>query len=424
MGDLHVKYLLVGGGLASFSAAAAIRRRDAQGSVMLVGQEINRPYNRAALSKAFLRRQEARSALFTCEPDWYSSHAVQLRTGCRAAHLDSARSVVTLESGDAVSYDRLLLATGCSMRALNIPGQHLANVFAPRAIEDYEQVLSAMNKARTEGHKHGSGRGLATVIGGGLLGVEIAAGIAEAGLAVDLVAGGAYPWAKFAGEATGRFLSRFLSDHGVRIHAGAHAQRIDGDGRAQRVILADGAAVECDFVVAAAGTNPNKELLRGTGIIAEHAILTDEHCRTNVADIWAAGDCAAVRDPVFGKHRAPEQWDGAAATGTVAGTNMAGGDSVLEAVASISTEAFGLKIRGWGTSRHVARRVIRGSPNVESPDFVEIGITSDNRVAQVLAVGPQGENPILQELIRRRVTVGGHDESLSDPAWPLENLLA
>jgi 3-phenylpropionate/trans-cinnamate dioxygenase ferredoxin reductase component len=323
-----------------------------------------------------------------------------------------------------ISYDRLLLATGCSVRPLNIPGQNLANVFAPRTIEDYEQLLSAMGKARLEGHRHAGGRGLVAVIGGGLLGVELAAGMAEAGLAVDLVASGPYPWAKFAGEATGRFLVRFLLDHGVKLHTASRAQRIDGDGRAQRVVLTDGTALECDFVVAAAGTLPNKELLRGAGVVAENAILADERCRTNVPDIWAAGDCAAVHDPILGKYRAPEQWDSAAATGAVAGANMAGGDAVMDTVPSVSTDAFGLKIRGWGQSRHVARRVTRGAANVESADFIEIGITGDDSIAQILAVGPQGDKPLFQELVRRRVAVGGHEEALRDPDWPLENLLA
>jgi NAD(P)H-nitrite reductase large subunit len=431
MGHLHVKYLLVGGGLAAYSAAAAIRLRDPRGALVLVGQEINRPYHRAMLSKSFLQRQTDRPSLFTCDPDWFSSHAVQLHTGCRAAHLDTGRSVVMLENGDAIAYDRLLLATGCSVRPFHLPGRNLANVFSPRTIEDYEQLLMAMNKARTEGHRHAAGsstalgtnRGLAAVIGGGLLGVEIAASMAQAGLAVDLVAAGPYLWSKFAGETTGRFLSRFLSDHGVKLHVGSRAQRIDGDGRAQRVVLADGATLECDFVVSAVGVMPNKELLRGTGIIAENAILADERCRTNVPNIWAAGDCAAVRDPIFGKHRSPDQLDAAEQTGTAAGANMAGGDVVVEAVASFSTEAFGLTARGWGQSKHVTRRLMRGAATAESADFVEIGITGDGRISQILSIGRHENEAILEKLVRRRVQLSGNEEAMRDPAWPLEKLL-
>jgi NADPH-dependent 2,4-dienoyl-CoA reductase/sulfur reductase-like enzyme len=432
MGDLHVKYLLIGGGLASFSAAAAIRLRDPAGPLLLIGQEINRPYRRSALSKSFLRRQVSHSELFTCEADWYVDHGVQLRTGRRAAHLDSGRAIVTLDNGEAISYDNLLLATGCSPRPLNISGHNLANVFSPRTIEDYEQLSTAAHKAGAEGRRHrdGGGRGCAVVIGGGLLGVEIAASLAESGLEIDLAVGGPYPWSHLAGEATGRFLSQWMSGRGVRVHDGARAARIEGDGRAQRVVLSDQQALPCDFVIAAVGTLAHKELLRGTGIIAEQAILADERCRTNVADIFAAGDCAAVRDPIFGKHRQPGPWDTAEAAGTVAGVNMAGGDMRFQAVASFTTEAFGLPARCWGQSKHVQRRLMRGrqslgggSASLETPDFIEIGIAGDGRISQVLAVGHAGDEAVLEELVRRRAPIAGHEEGLKDPAWPLEKLI-
>jgi 3-phenylpropionate/trans-cinnamate dioxygenase ferredoxin reductase subunit len=428
MGDLHVKYLLIGGGLASFSAAVAIRQRDTQGPLLLIGQEINRPYRRAALSKAFLRRKEARSSLFTCEPDWFVHHGVQLRTGLRAAHVDRDRSMVTMDNGETISYDRLLLATGCSPRPLNIPGEKLPNVFTPRTVEDYEQLLTAANKAHAEGHRHGggrgAGRGCCTVIGGGLLGVEIAASLAELGLEVDLVVGAAHAWSKVAGESTGRFLSLFLSSHSIRMHEGSRAQRIEGDGRAQRVVLSDGQALTCDFVVAAVGTLANKEMVRGTGIVAEQAILADERCRTNVPDVFAAGDCAAVRDPIFGKHRTPGPWDTAETTGTVAGINMAGGDTALQTVASFKTETFGLTAQCWGQSKHVQRRIMRWPANVETADFVEIGVAGDGRISQVLAVGHIGDENVFEELVRRRIPIDGHEEGLKDPGWQIDQLLA
>jgi 3-phenylpropionate/trans-cinnamate dioxygenase ferredoxin reductase subunit len=423
MPDPHVKYLLVGGGLASYSAASAIRARDRQGALMLVAQEINRPYYRTPLTKGFLRREVERSALFTCGPDWYATHAIQLRTGRRASHLDTQRSVVVLDNGEAISYDRLLLATGATPRPLNLPGDRLPNIFSVRTIEDVERLHTAIDKAKAEGRRHAHGHGRAVIIGGGLLGVELSAGMAAAGLTVDLVVGGAHPWAKFAGEATGKFLSHYLARSGVSVHDGVRAARIEGDGRAQRVVLADGKSLDCDFVVSAVGAVPNKELLRGTGVVAEKAILADEHCQTNVAGVFAAGDCAAVRDPLFGKHRTPEQWDTALATGTVAGANMAGEQIALEAVASFTTEVFGLKARAWGQSKHLHRRLLRGSPNLESPDFLEVGIAADERVSQILAVGHSGDEAVIEELVRRRIKVNGIDESLKDPAHPLANLL-
>jgi NADPH-dependent 2,4-dienoyl-CoA reductase/sulfur reductase-like enzyme len=357
---------------------------------------------------------------------------VHLRTSCRAAHLDAARSVVTLDTGESVSYDHLLLATGCTPRPLGIPGQNLPSIYSPRTIDDYEQLQTVIHRATTEGHRHAkptgeqgrTGRGLATVIGAGMLGVEIAAALTQSGLSVDLIASGSHPWSHLAGETTGKFLARYLSDHGVKLHLSQRAQRIEGDGRAQRVILTDGTAVPCDFVVSAAGTIATKDILRGTGIIAEKAILTDEHCRTNIQNIYAAGDCAAVRDPLFGKHRTPDPWDTAEYTGALAGANMTGANRSFDTVTTLTTEAFDLKAQAWGHSKHIHRRLMRGSQETDATNFVEIGITPDGRIAQILAIGNTAGAPVYEALIRRRFQVDGHEDQLRDPAFPLERLLA
>src|SRR4051812_48775655 len=122
MNALHVKYLLVGGGLASSAAAEAIRQRDPHGSIMLVAQEVNRPYHRPSLSHEYLRGQKQRAELTTFPPTWCAEHQVELRTGRRVAAVDTARSCVTLDNGVDVSYDALLLATGATPKTLKIPG--------------------------------------------------------------------------------------------------------------------------------------------------------------------------------------------------------------------------------------------------------------------------------------------------------------
>jgi 3-phenylpropionate/trans-cinnamate dioxygenase ferredoxin reductase component len=423
MNHLHVKYLLVGGGLASCSAARAIRERDADGSVLLVGQEINRPYHRPPLSKAYLRREVQRDALFAIEPDWFPQHQVELRTGRRVAHLDVSRCAATLDSGEEVSFDRLLLATGSSPAHLNAPGADLPNLFTVRTVEDVGQLHNAIDKATREGHRHDRGRGRVTVIGGGLLGVELAGSFTQLGLAVDLIVAHAHPWDRFAGESTGRFLTRYLESKGVTVHLNAHPQRLEGDGRVQRVVLEPGRVLPCDFAVAAVGSVPNKDVLRGTPIAAEKAILVDEHCRTNVPDVYAAGDCCVIRDPLFGKYRWIDHWDNAAITGTLAGRNMAGADEPYSTVSTYSTEVFDLTARVWGEARFVDRRHVRGTPKMDAPSFVEVGIATDGRIAQVLAVGPAAEDPQLADLVARRLAVDGNQELLKDPNVPLSEIL-
>jgi NADPH-dependent 2,4-dienoyl-CoA reductase/sulfur reductase-like enzyme len=420
----HVKYLLVGGGLASGSAAQAIRERDPRGSLMIVGQEINRPYHRPPLSKDYLRRESNRDALGTVEANWFTEQDVMLRTGRRAARLDAGRNTVTLDNAEEIVFDRLLIATGAAPAPLEIPGSQLPNVFYVRTIEDIERLHHAIDKVKSEGQPHPRGRGRVAVIGGGFLGVELAASLTTMGLAVDLISGSDYPWHRFAGESTGKFLIHYLQRHGVTVHVGARPMRLEGDGRVQRVVLSEVRSLSCDFVIPAVGISIPRELLRGTPIAAEKAILVDDHCRTNLPDIYAAGDCAAVFDPLFGKHRILDHWDNAQVTGKIAGANMAGEEAAYRGVNYFFSDVFTLSISAWGEAKQVDRRLIRGTPNVEAPDFIEIGIAADGRIAQVLAIGHANEDDPLRELVARRLRVDGNAEQLKDPRVSLGEILA
>jgi NADPH-dependent 2,4-dienoyl-CoA reductase/sulfur reductase-like enzyme len=423
---LHVKYLLVGGGVASSTAAGAIREVDRDGSVLLVGQEINRPYHRPPLSKQYLRREQGRAELSTVSAGWFAQNHVELRTGRRVVHLDTARHTAAMDNGEEVTYDRLLLATGALPVSLDVPGAALPNVFYLRTIEDADRLHNAIDKARSEGRPNAlGGRGRVAVIGGGVLGVELAGSLTQLGLGVDLVTS-RHPWDRFAGEMTGRFLSLLLQNRGVTVHANARPQRLEGDGRVQRVVLNDGAAtsLHCDFAIAAIGAVANKDLVRNTPIAAGRAIHVDEHCRTNVPDVFAAGDCAAVFDPLFAKHRVLDHWDNAVVTGRLAGRNMAGVNEAYAETNRFTTTVFNLEVTGWGEPRVVDRRLLRGSPNIDSPAFAEIGIAADGRVAQVIAVGNVGEHDALRELVATRFATDGSEELLKDPNTDLTLLLA
>lgn len=423
MHNLHVKYLLVGGGLASSSAAEAIRAVDREGSILLINSEVNRPYHRPPLSKEYLRREKPRGELFANAPDWFEKNHVGLQTGRRVSHLDVPRMTAVLDNGQEISFDRLLLATGATPVPLAVPGALLPNLFYLRTIDDCDVLHHAIDKAKAEGRPHERGRGRAVVIGGGLLGVEMAASLTQLGLSVDLLLNHSHPWPRFAGESTGRFLSLYLQKRGVRVHPDSAPRRLEGDGRVQRVILPDGTNIECDFAVAAIGAAPNRDLLHGTPIAAGRAILADQHCRTNVPGIYAAGDCAAVFDPLFGKHRVLDHWDNAIVTGKLAGRNMAGVEEPYSSVNYFFSDVFDLSLSAWGDSRHIDRRLLRGTPKVEAPDFVEFGIGADGRIVQVLAVGHKGEDDVLRALIARRVRVNGNEEALKDPNSELGKLL-
>jgi 3-phenylpropionate/trans-cinnamate dioxygenase ferredoxin reductase subunit len=430
----HATYLIVGAGLAGSSAAQAIRLRDPRGSVLMVGREINRPYHRPPLCREYLLRKASRADLITLPGEWFRDNRVQLVTGRRVARLDPARHAVALDTGEEVVYDRLLLATGVSPRPLNVPGADYPNVYDLRTIEDAEQIAHAIETARVEGRPHDPGnrsgpRGRVAVVGGGLLGVELSETFVNAGLKVDLLIAAPHPWGRFAGEHVGTTVARHLERNGITVHAGARVARLDGDGRVQRVVLDTPGAkpVDADFVVTAVGSVFNRELLRGTPINAEKHILVDQQCRTSVEDVFAAGDCAAILDPLFGKHRVLDHWDAARLTGTIAGANMAGDTSAIyDVVNQFSSEVFGLRLDAWGESKHVLHRHTRRLAG-PAGGLLEFGIAASQRISQVLALSPDRTRPadaaLLQEFVRRRLDVTGRAEALLDPTTDLQSLL-
>ena len=427
MNHQHVKYLLVGGGVASSAAAGAIRALDPEGSIMLLAQEHVRPYHRPPLSKSFLRRQTRREELFTTPADWFERNRVALRTGRRASRLDTARSSVALDNGEEVSYDRLLIATGASPEPLHVPGSHLPNIYYLRTLDDEERLHHAIEQAKHEARLHPGGpHGRAVIVGAGFLGVELAGTLTQLGLGVDLITT-ALPWDRFAGETVGRSVARYLESNGVHVHAGSRPLRLEGDGRVQRVVLESGEVVRCDFVFAAVGAAANKDLLRNTSIGAGKSILTDDRCRTSVPDVWAAGDCAAMFDPRFGKHRPVDHWEHALVTGALAGRNMTGANEAFTDVNHFNSEVFDLELHGWGEARLVDRRIVRSASAAtgDLPDLIEFGVAADGRVAHVLSLRKRGDtsdHAQLKELVGRRAMVAGIEERLKDPTVPLAEL--
>jgi 3-phenylpropionate/trans-cinnamate dioxygenase ferredoxin reductase subunit len=416
MNSAHVKYLLVGGGIASSAATAAIRQRDPEGSILLVGQEVHRPYHRPPLSGPYLIDSGVHRPTFAKDDWWFAGQRVVLQTGRRATRLDTARGAVAFDNGEEINFDHLLIATGASPKRLTIPGTELPGVYYLRTIEDADRLRHAMAQAQREGRSHARGRGRAGIVGVGLLGVELAAALTRMGLAVELAAPVPHPWEKFAGEATGRLVARRLESAGVQLHLPAAPLRLEGDGRVQRMVLSNGQTVAVDFVIAAIGIAPNIALLRGTSIAGERTILVDDHCRTSIPGIFAAGDCAAIYDPTFDKYRLMEHWESAAAMGAVAGDNMAGGNEAYAQGNHFTSQAMGLSLAVWGEARAVERRIIRGNVGIEAPDFIEIGVAADGRVAQIVAINHGGEDAILRDMVLRRVNITDKESQLRDPA--------
>jgi len=245
-------------------------------------------YDRIMLSPV-LAGEKSFADIIIHDDDWYARHGVTLKKGCRAVAIDRAANIVTGEDGSAVPYDRLVIATGSSPFIIPVPGKDLPGVVSYRDLDDVEKMLDAV---KTKKH--------AVVIGGGLLGLEAAAGLNRQGMRVSVVHLMPTLMERQLDPAAGGLLAEALEARGIEIVTGANTRAIVGDSHVTGVELADGRVLPADLVVMAVGIRPNATLAKEAGLIVNRGIVTDAGMQTSDPAIFALGECAEVDGQVFG----------------------------------------------------------------------------------------------------------------------------
>jgi NAD(P)H-dependent nitrite reductase small subunit len=283
------RLVLVGNGMAGMRAleellALAPNRYD----ITVFGAEVRGGYNRVGLSSV-LTGEKSYAEIAGHDLDWYESRGITLCAGDPVVAIDRVRRVVRAESGAECGYDRLLLATGSTPLALDVPGSDLAGVLTFRNIDDVEEMLRIAESG-----------GRAVVIGGGLLGVEAAAGLLQRGMSVTLVHNSDNLLNRQLDAEAGGFLAGSLEKRGITLKLGSRTARLEGDSRVRRVVLADGSVLDADLVVTAVGIRPNIALAKDAGVQCDHGILVDDTMQTFDPRIWAIGECVQHRRVTFG----------------------------------------------------------------------------------------------------------------------------
>ncbi|MBZ7926874.1 FAD-dependent oxidoreductase [Ensifer adhaerens] len=319
--------VIIGAGESGTRAAFALRESGFAGSVTLVGTEPHLPYERPPLSKPINGAVQMKPI---CGAEALEAAGIDYRQGVSASRLDADDRTVTLSDGRTLTYDKLLLATGARPRRLTCPG-------AERALDFRTYPDAAAIFARAEG-----GRQVA-IIGGGLIGMELAAVLRGKGIAVSVIEMAPKPLGRAVPP---RFAARLHARHldeGVAFHLGQGIAEITDDA----VVLAGGAAVPADIVVAAIGVQPDTALAEAAGLAVGNGILTDGYLRTSDPNIFASGDCAAVAQPTGG-HVRFESWRNARNQAEVAARNMAGGKETFAAIPWFWTDQYdlGLQVAG------------------------------------------------------------------------------
>jgi 3-phenylpropionate/trans-cinnamate dioxygenase ferredoxin reductase component len=354
MPDTHV---IVGAGLAGAKAAEALRTEGFEGRIVLIGDEAELPYERPPLSKDYLRGESPREQAHVHVDGYYAEHDIELRSGTAVTELDTAARSVTLTGGERFGYDRLLLATGSEPRRLSVPGAELAGIHHLRTFADSDAIAEAFASG-----------GRAVIAGGGWIGMEVAASARQKGLEVALVELEEVPLSRALGREAGQIYAQLHRDHGVELHTGVAVARVEGDGRVERVVLADGRALDADLLVCGLGAIPRTGLAERAGLAVENGVLTDASLRTSDPHVFAAGDIANAEHPFYGHRLRVEHWANALHQPEVAAQAMLGKPASYERLPYFFSDQYDVGMEYRGLAVGADEMVIEG--DARSYEFV------------------------------------------------------
>ena len=409
------RIVIIGASLAGATAAATLRDGGFEGDITLIGAESRLPYNRPPLSKGYLRGQDRFDDQLVKPADYYAGARIELRLGVAVTSIDPARKAVALADGERLGYDKLLVTTGSRNRTLEAPGADLPGLYQLRTVEESDRIRDAAKRARR-----------AVLVGMGFIGCEVAASLRQLGLEVAAIDGNPVPLARALGPEVGAVLRDIHRDRGVELVLEDAVAAIEGQGRVERVRTKNGRVLECDFVVAGIGIVPNGELLAAAGAGVDNGVLVDEHCRTSLPDVYAAGDVANHMHPLFGRLRV-EHWNHGDRHGRAAGRALLGDDAPYDYVHSFWSDQYEHVVEYVGHARSWDRLVFRGSP--ESRKFLAFYVKG-GVVAAVSSIdrGGDPEDPnrdselkAAVDLIRRRAPANA--DELADEAVDLRRLV-
>jgi len=400
-------FIILGASLAGAKAAEELREQGFDGKLVLVGSEVERPYERPPLTKDYLRGESEREKAYVHPERFYDEHDIELLSGVTASSIDPAASTVALDDGRELPYDRLLLTTGAQPREITVPGADLDGVHYLRTFDDCDTL-----KARLDAG------GRVVVVGGGWIGSEFAASARQKGLEVALIDPLELPAGRLFGAEVGAFYRDVHAHHGVELLLGDGVRSFEGDGAVARVSTTGGKTLECDFVVVGIGVAPRVDLANAAGIKTDNGIVVDERLRSSAENVFAAGDVANAWHPFYKQQIRVEHWANALNQGPAAARAMLGDEAGYERLPYFFSDQYdvGMEYSGYATDWDEV--VFRGSR--ESGEFVAFWL-QDGRVIAGMNVNIWDVNQHVQELIRSRARVSS--TALADPDTSLESLV-
>lgn len=396
-------FAVIGAGQAAAVAARTLRRRGFDGRIELIGAESHRPYQRPPLTKDYLANGDD-DDLFLLDEQWCSANDVHLRLGKRAVRVRPDEGSIDLADGTRVRADKVLIATGGAARRL--PGVRGERIHYLRTLDDANRLRAVIRPGVR-----------LIVIGAGFIGSEVAATARGKGAEVIVIDTLDAPMQRVLGRELGAVCATIHRRNGVPVRLGEPVESVVEHADAVIVKTAR-ARLEGDLVVVGVGITPNIEVAQRSGVTVDNGVLVDEYCRTNVPNIFAAGDIANHYHPLFDELVRVEHFDNATKQAAAAADNMLGTLTIFDDPQWFWSDQYGLNIQHTGHAREWDELVIRGS--VDELDFCAFYLR-DGRIRAAFAVDRGSDLALAKDLIASRVPVDAH--RLKDEDLDLSDML-
>ena len=398
--------VIVGGGMAGARAIVSLRANGFQGPITLVSEETLLPYDRPPLSKAMLTDEQEPQPVYLLDESMIASLNAVFVRGSRATAIDRKAKALVLEDGRAIPYDKLLIATGAKPRRLSIEGGELA--YTLRDFADGDHLRSRLRASSS-----------AAIIGGGFIGLEVAASARKLGCSVTLIEAQPRILMRGVPEEIAKVVHQRHVEAGVTMQVGTALKAVETDG----VLLADGRKVKSEIVIAGIGAAPEVALAQQAGLAIENGIACDATLRSSDPDIYASGDCCSFPHGLFGNKRMRlEAWRNATDQANVATENMLGGSKPYMAVPWFWSDQYDLSLQIAGSPSDGVTIVRR---QIGEHAFVMFHLDSADRLVAASGIGPGNsiarDVKLAEMLIARQAAPAA--EALADPAVQLKALL-
>jgi NADPH-dependent 2,4-dienoyl-CoA reductase/sulfur reductase-like enzyme len=344
------KYVILGGGMvAGYMAKQLVESGLKPGELTILSADDSIPYERPPLSKGFLAGKDPEASIFIASESFYREHGIEVKLGCVADGLDTARRTVHLQTGDEIGFGKLVLATGARVKKLDVPGHDLAGIYYLRTLEDSKRIRQKTDSART-----------AVVIGGGFIAMEVASVLAQKGIETTMVLHDNRIWKRFFTARMSQFFESYYEARGVRFAKSTTVAEFTGSNVVQTAVLQNGTSLNCDMVVAGIGVRPVTEPAANSGIEVADGVVVNEFLETSHSDLYAAGDVALYYDVLGGKRRRVEHWDNAVAQGQHCARSLLGDRAPFVHVPYFFSDVFDLSYEFWGDPSGADEVVERG----------------------------------------------------------------